>query len=180
MTAVGLPEIATQYRPAPFADPAPAGRFLTQTRRTRRPTEYVFLSFAPGYPMAKRLLLEMVAETLNDLLGLPPDWDGDGAESVSAMASRAAIDVLESIADPDTVVPQVFPLPSGGVQLEWLIAGNDLELEFAPDGHVYALGTDALDKVVLERDAPDRLGADVRAEAKDYLRRIALPLSRER
>lgn len=179
MTGLELPDLATVYRPAPFDDPAPGDRFLTQIHPVRRP-EHLILNFSPAYPSGKRQLLESAAATLNDLLDLPADWDGDGAEPVDITPARAAIDFLESIADSDTIAPQIFPLPSGGVQVEWLIAGNDLELEFAPDGHVHVRASDPDHKFVLERDAPDRLGADVRAESREYLRRIALPLTAER
>lgn len=180
MTAVDLTAPVTQYRPVPFEDAVPGDRFLTQTQRVPRRTDHLIVNFSPSYPEAKRLLLERVAATLNTLLDLPHDWDGDGAEPISSAAARAALDFLESIVDVDTVVPQVFPLASGGVQLEWLIAGKDLEVESAPDGHAYVLGSDAEGKVVFERDAPDRSGPEIRAETREFLRSIMLPLNTAR
>jgi hypothetical protein len=65
-----------------------------------------------------------------DLLRLPPDWDGYGANVIDPQplvaAYRFSVDFLRI----NSPAPQVVPLSSGGVQLEWHREDVDLEIEF--------------------------------------------------
>lgn len=69
---------------------------------------------------------------LNELLALGPGWDGNGARRIDqhalAFAARA-IDATTRMGLPD---PEIFPVPSGGVQLEWTSGDMELEFEIEP------------------------------------------------
>jgi hypothetical protein len=41
------------------------------------------------------------------------------------------------------MVAQFFPLPDGGIQVEWYIEGNELEIEIDSEGHLYSLSSSA-------------------------------------
>ncbi len=69
-----------------------------------------------------------------ELERLAPDWDGYGAQAIDAPALRAARAVLGQPAFRDLPTPELFPLPSSGVQLEWTAGLLELELEIGPGG----------------------------------------------
>jgi hypothetical protein len=55
--------------------------------------------------------------------------------------------------------PQFFPLPNGGLQLEWHAGGEDIEIEVDPSGTAFVLATNATGEVLLEGDL-DSTGSD--------------------
>ena len=65
---------------------------------------------------------------------LEPNWDGSGSPPVSRVAIHQALRMLQAVALQEPPLPQVLPVPGGGVQLEWHVGGRELELEFLPDG----------------------------------------------
>ena len=71
------------------------------------------------------------------LLSLPRGWDRAESPPPSDMPVGRAIDVIRSAASlgfDDIPAPHVFPVPGGGVQLEWLQGDRRLEVEVLPDG----------------------------------------------
>ncbi|MGI8677387.1 MAG: hypothetical protein ACR2LX_01600 [Jatrophihabitans sp.] len=135
------------------------------------------MTFSRDVPRGKRRILEYAVEALDYLRDLPADWDGDGAEPVTDTACLAAVEFLAAITDIDTVPPQVVPLATGGVQLEWLVAAHDLEIEFGPDGTAHILGSDAEGKITIDSQVNGVIGAANHDEVRDRLRRLALPLT---
>lgn len=117
----------------------------------------------------------MVAQ-LEQLLALDEGWDGGRAKRVSQVSAILALHLAGNLVSDLLLLPQVFPLPDGGVQLEWLIDGNGLEIEVSPNGEVSALGVDAEGST--EIDSGFGAGTDGRAmvATKSYLRTIAKPL----
>ena len=71
---------------------------------------------------------------LNELLRLPPDWDGYGAEPIDDTTAIRALEFLSEHARTTTPPPSVVPLSDGGIQLEWSRESIDIEIEFHPDG----------------------------------------------
>jgi hypothetical protein len=63
--------------------------------------------------------------TLDELRDLREDWDGYG----SPPPTEEAIALAELIINAE---PRVVPLSSGGVQIEWPVAGA--EISITPDG----------------------------------------------
>ncbi len=65
---------------------------------------------------------------------LPADWDSYGSPSPSKQAVSMAIWVIHAITLDDLPVPNVVPVPGGGIQVEWQCGARELELELLPDG----------------------------------------------
>lgn len=72
-----------------------------------------------------------VVEKLVEFSNLPNDWDGYGSPPVKWDAGMFALNVLSRVMLARTPAPQVVPSPTGGVQLEWHLAGVDLEFHIA-------------------------------------------------
>ena len=71
------------------------------------------------------------------LRSLPRGWDRAGSPPPAGATVERAIDVISSAAKlgfDDITAPHVFPVPGGGVQLEWLQGDRRLEVEVLPDG----------------------------------------------
>jgi hypothetical protein len=96
-------------------------------------------------------------DRLNALLRLRLGWDGYRAQPLSMDAVEAAVDVLFGMADDLSLPPQLFPLPDGGIQMEWHADGEDLEIEVDPAGSAHVLASDASGLVVVDAElAPSR------------------------
>ena len=79
-------------------------------------------------------------QQIEELSTLEPNWDGEGASQISALAvaksTRLAVQAKEQI----KVLPSfVSPIPDGGLQVEWQTGTSRLELMVAPDGELAGL-----------------------------------------
>jgi catechol 2,3-dioxygenase-like lactoylglutathione lyase family enzyme len=74
---------------------------------------------------------------LSRLFALPAGWDGPSAEEVTVEAITEAVSVLAAVAGEAAPAPQFFPLRDGGIQVEWHIGGNDIEIEVNGAGQAY-------------------------------------------
>lgn len=120
-------------------------------------------------------LLGVCRETLNRLIHLPKGWDGHRALPPTPTAIVVLNGVLEELVDDDGPTPQIAPLPDGGLEVDWLVAGSSLHVYVAPDGHVVELtaeetpGNDVLDGEFPFWD-PDVL---LLGQAKAFLEKIS-------
>lgn len=80
-----------------------------------------------------------VSLAVDDLLKLPRNWDGYGADPIHPRCKAMVLDVLDRVVQEDTPPPSVVPTRPGGVQLEWHTNGIDLEIEISPDGKLSLL-----------------------------------------
>jgi hypothetical protein len=65
---------------------------------------------------------------LKELRSLPRGWDGYDASPISTAVLAFARSVLQSIMTPQCPPPSLVPTHGGGLQLEWHVAGGDVEL----------------------------------------------------
>ncbi len=134
------------------------------------------VNLGDDYQFAQRAVLKAASAQLGHLLALPEGWDGGKAKPVSQPTAILSLHLIAYLVDDILVMPHVFPLVDGGIQLEWLINGNGLEIEVAPSGEISAIGTDANGQTQVD----DEFGAgtDGRAIAltRTYLRTISKPL----
>lgn len=65
---------------------------------------------------------------LNKLLSLPRNWDSYGARRIDLPRVRQAFRLLQYVMHDETPVPSIVPTSNGSLQLEWHIAGIDLEV----------------------------------------------------
>ena len=64
---------------------------------------------------------------------LPDNWDSEGSPGTNPDIVTAALELLGRLRDADELdvpVPVVCPVAGGGFQLEWMLNGKLLELEF--------------------------------------------------
>ncbi len=80
---------------------------------------------------------------LAELAALPENWDSYGSPAVQPLARQRAADLLDLLGQFKLPAPQIFPVPGGGLQLEWQKAGGGMELEILPDGSLEFLIEDA-------------------------------------
>jgi hypothetical protein len=78
---------------------------------------------------------------LDELAALPEDWDSYGAPPPSATAIRHARRILLALTEQTDLLDRIAvnpshiaPLPSGGVQLEWVGSPVSIEVEIDPEG----------------------------------------------
>lgn len=74
----------------------------------------------------------IVEARLDELIELPPDWDGYGAQPIDRQALIFAARVIDAATRHGLPTPEIFPVPSGGVQLEWVSRSMELEFEIEP------------------------------------------------
>ncbi len=81
------------------------------------------LTIASGFP---RWQFEALAR-LAELERLPPNWDGYGARPVSRRHANRALSFLGRLMTDALPLPEIGPLPDGGVQLEWHLDGSRVD-----------------------------------------------------
>jgi hypothetical protein len=77
--------------------------------------------------------LQPTIQSFLDLLQLPQDWDGYGANQMHEQIVQQALLLLVDVMDNGAPPPSVVPLSDGGVQVEWHRHGRNLEIEFPAD-----------------------------------------------
>jgi len=144
-----------------------------------RPTRQITITVsAPDGSLRRTWLAMYMEEQVNGLLTLPPGWDGRRALPPTDEAVRSAIDVLFAVADELSLPPQVFPLPDGGLQLEWH-AGESVEIEVDSAGEAHLLATDVAASIV-HNDALDVRNEASLAQARAAIRRLSVRLAGSR
>ncbi|MQY06478.1 hypothetical protein [Actinomadura macrotermitis] len=83
---------------------------------------------------------------LREIEGLPDGWlDGDGM-SISRRVLRQAESLLLDFLDSGIEKPRIYPMPSGGVQFEWLLELAEVSAEILPSGQVSLFAFSKLDE----------------------------------
>lgn len=97
-----------------------------------------------------------IVDTVSDLRALPAKWDGHDAKRLTDAAVIATITIATQLARKDLLAPQIFPLPDGGMQLEWHVFGNSLEIEIDGSGSPFGASVDAQGNLAWEKEfTPD-------------------------
>lgn len=136
----------------------------------------ISVDVGPASDAAVQHVLKAAASQLRPLLQLDEGWDGAHARKVDQNAAVTSLWVIANLVSDIMVLPQVFPLPDGGIQLEWLIDGNGLEIDVAPAGEIGILGVDRDGRSHIDVEARPGTGGAPIEIARDYLREIAKPL----
>lgn len=147
LTGLQVPELLSDRDPVrrPF-HPVPNTEYALPYGRRTIPFpggEAVVLGDPPAW-------LESVLRRSLDLLQLPPDWDGYGADPLDPSTVSAAMTILAGTLRNDAPVPSVVPTNRGGLQFEWHCGGIDLEVEIVASGKVVVAFEDASGEVVHE------------------------------
>ena len=170
-TLSNRPLIGVATAPQPWSSHHQPTKFLIQRDKAWRDDQrQIAVTFPPNYSPAKLDLINFAVGKLNQLLRLERGWDALGATQVSETSALAAIRWLDLLAEDDSLSPQIFPLPNGGVQVEWLAGGESLEIEIGPQNTVGILGLDPAGNVLVEGDYPDSHGSsDLIMSARKHL-----------
>lgn len=102
---------------------------------------------------------EHLNEELNRLFALPAGWDGSSSDEVTIQAVQETVAVLAAIVDETSSPPQFFPLHDGGIQVEWHVGGNDIEIEVNGAGVAYVFAARSDGAIVADGEV--RRGEDV-------------------
>jgi hypothetical protein len=71
---------------------------------------------------------------ISELAQLEENWDTYNSRPIQPAAIEQASGALDFLSSIDLPPPQIFPVPGGGLQLEFEQDGRELEIEFLPDG----------------------------------------------
>jgi hypothetical protein len=121
---------------------------------------------------------------LNDLLRLRPGWDNRRARHLTQAAVLRAVEVFACFGacfGEHVLPPQIFPLPDGGVQLEWHLGffGSSVEIEVDAEGEAHLLVADDSGEIVINKEM-SLSGAVLIARARTILEDLADRLARVR
>lgn len=95
--------------------------------------------FAPGASSAPERIgiaeraRKTITRRLTELMTLPSGWDGEDARAIDRSALLVAADILASLSGEGIPEPELFPVPNGGVQIEWSAGPVEIELEIEPE-----------------------------------------------
>jgi hypothetical protein len=132
--------------------PAPTrSLYDAQDPTNRKP---LFVEFAEHVPQHIRQTVEAARSRIDRLRALPSGWDGRQAQQVTDDASRAAILVVAGVAVAG-LTAQIFPVPEGGLQVEWHYHDWDLEIEVSDTGELTIFACDEAGQVSFDSDAAD-------------------------
>jgi hypothetical protein len=122
-------------------------------------------------------VLRGIVEELSRLSQLCPRWDGYRAQPITREAIYAAVQVLPYLLDQTSEPPQFFPLPSGGIQVEWLSGSQQIEIEIDQAGEAYVVATaadgDVIAEGVLDSQGPSELVTTVAGLVKNLSAEVA-------
>lgn len=123
---------------------------VARLHQTGRPRHRVIVEpQALNWPDALRM-------RLNNLCNLPIGWDGYDGQPVNFWTASFAASLLSRLLVEDAPSPSIVPIASGGLQLEWHMAGFDIELEIEEPNSVRAWRcdhvTDLEEEVALTND----------------------------
>lgn len=119
-------------------------------RRPNGGVRHVFLEVPGQSRWARPRWIDLVEGELNQLVALPAGWDGRRALPVSSTALESLVGLLSLLMGDRTAAPQLFPLPDGGVQAEWHIGGNSVEVEIDGLGEAHVLADRATGEILAE------------------------------
>ncbi len=102
--------------------------------------------------------LRRAQQKLKELSELTENWDSYGSRPIQQKASETAAELLTETANFGLPEPQIFPVPGGGLQLEWDNAKGELELEVFPNGEIGFLIVDKENEMLEGRLSPGWAG----------------------
>jgi hypothetical protein len=77
--------------------------------------------------------VQPTVEGLVRIMRLPPDWDSYGARPVQSVLVERAVEILSRVMEENSPPPSIVPLCDGGLQMEWHLRNQDIEIAVASD-----------------------------------------------
>ncbi|MGH9427978.1 MAG: hypothetical protein ACRD2L_16970 [Terriglobia bacterium] len=162
--------LATVVTSSPAPDASLIVSDFIRRSRARRPMR-LRLTEGP-IPGTSHTLMQSI-QSLSRLRQLEKNWDGVSAKMLTDDACETALRLLVALAMPAPPSAQLVPLTDGGVQLEWHVAGNDVEIEIDPKGDIHAFIAASDNAIVLNRELPPSLLPTIISEIKRYLTKMS-------
>lgn len=72
-------------------------------------------------------------EELVRIMQLLPNWDAYGAQPVQSVLVGRAVEILSRVMEENSPPPSIVPLGDGGLQMEWHLMGQDVEIVVSAD-----------------------------------------------
>lgn len=82
----------------------------------------------------ERSWLHLAESKISELSKLPENWDSYDSRAIQQPAIEQATALLFKLANLNLPPPDIFPVPGGGLQLEFQQESRELEIEILPDG----------------------------------------------
>jgi hypothetical protein len=89
---------------------------------------------APARYEPSAVLLQRVNAKIASLMELRDDWNSYGGKRPTREAANDALRLAQLAAALGAPEPSIVPTAGGGIQLEWHVAGKDLEVECVGGG----------------------------------------------
>lgn len=124
-------------------------------------------------------LINWVARELTRMRELRPGWDGHRAMPITEEAVNGMVRFLADVLDEESEPPQFFPLPDGGIQIEWY-ADDDIEIEIDGTGEAHALITAANGDTIVEGTFDPHEASDVVVKVARFLKTFSARVATER
>jgi hypothetical protein len=77
--------------------------------------------------------VQPTVEAFERIMRLPANWDSYGAQPVQSALAGKAVEILSLVMEEDSPPPSIVPLSDGGLQMEWHLRGQDVEIVIATD-----------------------------------------------
>ena len=91
-------------------------------------------------------LFDSLRKQISGFGTLKRNWDSYGSKPIKGESIRAALKLLSCLSEElpvtigeDIIPTAAVPVPDGGVQLEWMLADSEIEVEFGVDGSISCL-----------------------------------------
>jgi hypothetical protein len=134
----------------------------------------------PPMPAARAELVLQSLGRMARFRGLQEGWDGRRGRPVSDLAFQVAASIaVQLIAEGDPKL-QMVPLPRGGIQLEWHVMDNDLEIEVSENGKIHILAETDKGEYQIDREIAPALFRNSLADVGRFLKRLARLLEESR
>lgn len=144
---------------------------------------FQYATYASAYsvhskePDRRATLVEWAAQELTRLRKLSRGWDGDRANPITQEALYGAVWVLSALLDEHSRRPQIFPLPDGGIQVEWYAEGDEIEVEIDRTGEAHVLAESAegttLAEGTFDPQSPGEMVSLVAKIVRDFSDRVS-------
>jgi hypothetical protein len=157
--------IPRPIQPAPlYAHGGPPGlrKFLYEHEEPA-----VVIRLGPPPDEETRLVLNSAVDRINALhVGLSSQFSADNDLAPSEKAAVGAITSIYAISP--QIPAQIFPLPGGGLQVEWHHGRLDVEIECLADGSTYVyLATDK--KAMIDEQASGQRASELLVQVRQAL-----------
>lgn len=133
----------------------------------------------PDGSLRRDWLASYMESQINRLLRLGPGWDGHRANPVATESVNAVMEVISHLATDLALPPLLFPLPDGGLQLEWHAGRESVEVEVDAGGDGHLLVTDESGTIVINAELEKGV-SDALDQARRSIDHLSLRLQRSR